>query len=108
MIPFKINELTQNADPIKLYEYMATGKPIVSTDLHEVKKFSCVKIARDYNEFGKYITDSILNTRDSVEVKKQVDLAKENSWDTRILEIETIISEYEEHVRYLRVSKGKK
>jgi glycosyltransferase involved in cell wall biosynthesis len=36
LIPFKITKLTQAVNPIKLYEYCATGKPIVATPLEEV------------------------------------------------------------------------
>ena len=37
LIPFKKNELTQATNPVKLYEYLATGKPVISTELPEVK-----------------------------------------------------------------------
>jgi len=37
MIPFKLNDLTQAANPIKLREYLAAGLPVVSTPLNEVK-----------------------------------------------------------------------
>lgn len=92
IIPFLINELTENADPIKLYEYMATGKTIVSTDLPEAKKFSCIKIAKNYNEFVEYITESIQIQRNNGEVKNQIDLAKKNSWDKKVKKIEKVIN----------------
>ncbi len=37
LIPFKINRLTLNVNPIKLREYLAAGLPVVSTDLPEVR-----------------------------------------------------------------------
>lgn len=39
LIPFKINELTKAANPIKLREYLAAGLPVVSTPLPEVLRF---------------------------------------------------------------------
>ena len=36
LIPFKINELTEAVNPIKLREYLAAGLPVVSTPLPEV------------------------------------------------------------------------
>lgn len=92
IIPFKINELTINADPIKLYEYMATGKTIVSTDLPEASKFSCVKIARTYDEFVGYTIDSIYNKPSTTEINKQIETAKINSWENRVKEMENVIS----------------
>jgi glycosyltransferase involved in cell wall biosynthesis len=36
LIPFKINAITENALPLKLFEYMACGKPVISTRLNGV------------------------------------------------------------------------
>ena len=36
LIPFKINQITLASNPIKMYEYLAAGKPVVSTALPEV------------------------------------------------------------------------
>ena len=46
IIPFRINELTLKANPLKLREYLAAGLPVVSTDLPEVRRFrGLVRIA---------------------------------------------------------------
>jgi glycosyltransferase involved in cell wall biosynthesis len=92
IIPFKINRLTKNADPIKLYEYMATGKPIVSVDLPEVQKFSkFVKIAKTKAEFSNYVSQFIIKKRDEQSIKKQIEAAKEHSWDNRVKSMVKII-----------------
>ncbi|MBA2544524.1 MAG: glycosyltransferase [Deltaproteobacteria bacterium] len=39
IIPFKLNELTRNVNPIKLREYLSAGLPVVSTDMFEVARF---------------------------------------------------------------------
>jgi glycosyltransferase involved in cell wall biosynthesis len=38
-IPYVCNSLTESISPLKLKEYLATGKPVVSTPLAEVRKF---------------------------------------------------------------------
>ena len=38
LVPFKINFITENALPLKLFEYMACKKPVISTPLSGVKK----------------------------------------------------------------------
>jgi glycosyltransferase involved in cell wall biosynthesis len=38
LIPFRVNDLTRAADPIKLYEYFAFSLPVVSTALPEVER----------------------------------------------------------------------
>lgn len=45
MIPFLINDITKATSPVKLFEYMAMEKPVVSTALPECLKYSAVKIA---------------------------------------------------------------
>jgi hypothetical protein len=36
LIPFHVNELTRGVHPIKLYDYLAAGCPVLSSDLPEV------------------------------------------------------------------------
>lgn len=38
LIPFKNNEITQNASPLKLFEYMACEKPVISSDLRGIRE----------------------------------------------------------------------
>jgi glycosyltransferase involved in cell wall biosynthesis len=40
LIPFAVNELTRNVNPIKLREYLSAGLPVVSTALPEVQAYS--------------------------------------------------------------------
>lgn len=39
IIPFKLNELTRNVNPIKLREYLSAGLPVVSTEMFEVARY---------------------------------------------------------------------
>lgn len=39
IMPFKVNGLTKGVDPVKLYEYLATGKPVISVRYPEVERF---------------------------------------------------------------------
>jgi len=52
LIPFKINELTLNVNPIKLREYLAAGLPVVSTPLPEIIPYKdVVYLAESKEEF---------------------------------------------------------
>jgi glycosyltransferase involved in cell wall biosynthesis len=56
LVPFKINELTNAVNPIKLREYLAAGLPVVSTPLPEVKACGrLVKIADGPDAFAELI-----------------------------------------------------
>jgi glycosyltransferase involved in cell wall biosynthesis len=39
-IPYKMNDLTEAISPLKLKEYLATGRPVVSTPIPEVKNWA--------------------------------------------------------------------
>jgi len=36
LIPFKLNDITKYVDPVKFYEYLANGKPVLSTEFGEM------------------------------------------------------------------------
>jgi glycosyltransferase involved in cell wall biosynthesis len=56
IIPYVMNKLTANINPLKLKEYLATGKPIVSTPLPEAVKFAnVIRIGQNHNEFIKQV-----------------------------------------------------
>ncbi|RDV84032.1 glycosyltransferase [Ammonifex thiophilus] len=47
-------------DPLKLYEYLATGKPVVATDLPAVRRFAgLVYVARGREEFIKLVDKAL-------------------------------------------------
>jgi teichuronic acid biosynthesis glycosyltransferase TuaH len=50
-IPFKINAVTRSTSPIKLFEYMALGHPIVTTDMPECRKYKSALIAHDSRQY---------------------------------------------------------
>ena len=84
MIPYIINEFTNNISPLKLYEYLAFGKPIVSTRLADLERFGdVVRLSDSKEDFVKNISLSLLEN-DKQLVNKRLDLARENSWDRRI------------------------
>lgn len=97
LIPFKINGITLASNPIKMYEYLAAGKPVVSTALPEVIKNASeiVSIGSDYDDFihkVKLSTKEIYLT-DETAKNKRVDFARQNSWDSRVDVIERVLNE---------------
>lgn len=86
-IPFLINEITESTSPVKLFEYMALAKPIVTTNMKECRKYKSVMIAKKQDEYVKLI-DKAINISKSIKQNKQYyDLldkeAKENDWNKK-------------------------
>lgn len=95
LMPFALNEATEFINPTKALEYMATGRPIVSTAVPDVvSNFSTVvKVARSPEEFIGFCRDA-LDRRDEAAIERGLAMAEQNGWDS-------IVGKLEEHVRHV-------
>jgi len=83
ILPYRINKLTDAIQPLKLKEYLATGKPVISTPIKEAVKLSpYLMIARASQEWEKGIRDNIHGTSPELKDKIQLFLQKE-SWGSK-------------------------
>lgn len=88
LIPYRLFENTKFMYPVKLHEYLILGKPVVSTNLPEVRQFSdVVHIAKDRVEFVERIEEA-LRAKDEKHKKKRIETALANTWDHRLKMIE--------------------
>jgi len=83
-LPFCRNEMTIDVDPLKVYEYLAAGKPVVATRLPEIEKFApFAELAEGEDEFKAKI-EAFLNRADSEEhVQARIAFAAQNTWEER-------------------------
>lgn len=95
LIPFKIDKLTLASNPIKLYEYLAAGKPVVSTALPEVCENASqfVMIAQNDADFIKKVEKAVNETKceNKEAIFRRIDFARNNSWEKRIDTIEKLL-----------------
>ena len=96
-IPFLINDITQATSPLKLFEYMALGKPIVTTSMKECKKYNSVMIANNNSEFISLVDKAIHISKENDE--KYYNLlnkeALENTWEEKAKLIIDLLKKYE-------------
>mgnify|MGYP002397476044 CR=1 FL=1 len=93
ILPHVVDPLTNSMDPIKLYDYLATGKQIVSTPVAEAIKFKeVIRIAYSNDEFVKQIEAAIQHSRD-YNPARQLELAGQHSWESRAAELSRIIED---------------
>lgn len=91
-IPFKINEVTESTSPVKLFEYMALGKPIVTTPMPECKKYKSVIIAENRGEdFIKKVEEGLKDRGDKEYMKVLEKEGLENTWEGKAKEIKTLL-----------------
>jgi len=84
LIPHKDTEYSKSMSPLKLYQYLASGRPIVSTCVAGTDKFSeLISLASSYQSFVTSIDDTLKN--DSIEKSQyRIDAAKNESWESKI------------------------
>jgi glycosyltransferase involved in cell wall biosynthesis len=83
LIPYKNNELTKFISPLKLYEYLAVGKPIVSVPLPEVLRLSSHVHIAEPDEFSAKIKLA-LESDDRTRQQARRDEAWKHTWDIRV------------------------
>jgi len=95
MIPFRLNELTLKVNPTKLLEYMAAGKPVVSTAIPDMVRFygNVIGIARNKEEFVAAVESTLRENRAgaSAAVIQGMAIAEGNDWKATIAGMESII-----------------
>lgn len=95
IIPFKLNALTKSIYPLKINEYLAAGRSVVSTCFSEdIKSFEeVIEIANDHDEFLSKIDISLQNN-DLKLIEGRVLVADQNSWEQRVNQIWFLVEKY--------------
>lgn len=85
IVPFVINDITKATSPLKIFEYMALEKPIVTTAMDECKKYKSIFIANDQEEFVNLIDKTLkLNKEKNTEYYETLKQeALENTWESK-------------------------
>lgn len=84
LMPMKRLEFNRYADPLKLWEYLAVGKPIVAVDQGvEYQYQHLIKVAPDKEGFVRCVEESLCEDNSEL-VAERKRVARENSWDKRV------------------------
>jgi glycosyltransferase involved in cell wall biosynthesis len=92
LMPFAINAATEFINPTKALEYMASGRPIVSTQIEDVvlQFSSVVRIADSHASFISACEEALAKP-DPARIQRGLELAGRNSW-------EAIVDRLEQHI----------
>ena len=92
MTPHLVTPFTESLNPIKLWEYLAGGKPIVSTDVAGFRDFpQFVRIAKGEDEFLKALQEAQQEAPEWGEARRVE--ARKHSWDARVDQILDAVAE---------------
>jgi len=84
IIPHKDTDYSRSMSPLKLYQYLASGRPVVSTDiagLEQYAQYICVAAGKE--EFVSCIENSLISDSSDLSAAR-IDRAGEETWDIRI------------------------
>ncbi len=82
-IPFKINPLTVASNPVKFFEYLSAGKPVVATPLPELKPYAdSVYLAEGPEAFSRAIEQALAEDSPA-HAEQRIALARANTWGER-------------------------
>ncbi|CAN5674055.1 hypothetical protein BH10CYA1_BH10CYA1_55070 [soil metagenome] len=88
--PHKVSSFTESLDPLKLYEYMSTGKPIVSTPCSGFRDLpELVSIAADSQSFAKAIEQAVFMVNSFSQ--NRIAWASEQTWQQRVDNVGSVL-----------------
>ncbi len=97
LVPYRIADYTANVYPAKMNEYLAMGKPVVSTDLPEVHRFNrdhgdVVAVGRNTEDFAAAIVRGGGDTGPESR-ERRIAVAGRNGWSRRLADMSALIDE---------------
>ena len=88
IMPFIVTDLIKSVNPVKLYEYIYSGKPVISVKYGETEKFEeAVYLYEDGNVLSLCnVFDEIYKNklRGKISVKTAHEFVKDNTWESRV------------------------
>lgn len=88
IIPFRNDHITKYVNPLKVYEYLAMHKPVVTSDMEELRDLPYVFCSKTKADFFNNI---------NIAIKKKIDeklidtFTRKNNWSSRVNKILKII-----------------
>lgn len=92
LLPFRVLPLTMATNPVKVYEYLSAGKPVVATELPEMAQFGgIVETAESREQFIDKIGKVLESQGDANVVEARRDFAAQNTWQHRVGDLLEVI-----------------
>jgi hypothetical protein len=86
LIPFIKNNVTEAVSPVKLFEYLSAGKPVVTSDLAECGKYLPIHVCKTHEQFISVVKSIMAGSTPNLSMESR-QIALENTWTHRINQI---------------------
>ena len=89
MLCYVVDDYTKFIYPLKLHEYLATGRPVVGTPIESLRDFAgVVRLANGADEWSSALSEALAPVASSAsEVARRRRIAREHDWDDLVLVI---------------------
>ncbi len=95
MVPHLVTPFTESLNPIKLWEYLAAGKPIVSTNVAGFRDYpDLVSVAVASDDFVSLLARAPVESPDMPVLRQQA--VRQHTWDQRVAAVEALLLGSEE------------
>jgi teichuronic acid biosynthesis glycosyltransferase TuaH len=92
IVPHLVTPFTESLNPIKLWEYLAAGKPIVSTNVAGFRDFhELLFVSQTHDDFKENL--SVALSADKSDPNDRQDVAKLHSWDSRLHDVMRVLND---------------
>jgi len=93
ILPRVRNKHTDHQNPLKIWEYLSAGRPVVSIDLLQVQPLTNIVFVASNKEQFLSCIDQALTGDQSLRVQKGIALAREHSWLELTKKVPDILAE---------------
>jgi glycosyltransferase involved in cell wall biosynthesis len=91
LIPYRPTRQVVNSNPLKLREYLATGKPVVAVSAPEIEHFGdCVRIAKTPEGVLRHIEAALVEDS-AADRKRRMAAVKNMSWEARVNQVVEVV-----------------
>jgi glycosyltransferase involved in cell wall biosynthesis len=93
MNPYILDGVAESTNPLKVYEYLASGKPVVSVDMPAAREFGdCILLARDGEEFVRALEQALAGAGDPIATARRQAAVAGHSWLGRFEVVQGILA----------------
>lgn len=94
LIPHRDTLYSRSMNPLKIFQYLASGRPIVSTPIAGVERWDrMISIAENYREFVDKVDDAIRNDSQSDSLRR-IEAVSLDTWGVRVGQIYDILAKH--------------
>lgn len=84
LLPFKVIPLILATNPVKVYEYLGAGKPVVAVDVPEIKQFGdLVRVGKNHEHFVEQVAAELSAPASDTAISVRKAFAEQQTWHHR-------------------------